>query len=316
MRIRKRSHALRKEKGLFELPLLRSLPAIAAFVIALGSILSQEVSALDTSQDRSGDRVQLRVGFACDRQSGKPLYREIHEERWEGERLVEDRVRYRSPTGEEFAVKRVDYRASPITPDFALEDRSIGHRESLERDRQSGALRVSYRAPGEETSMKSSVLEGGIDPIADAGFEQMLLQSWDRLLAGETITRPFLIPSYLQVIDMRLRHRPEASKDGSAQMPSPLALVRFELTIDSFWLRLVVPAINVYYESTSRELVRYEGPSNLRNAKGRNLDVSIDFTPRTMREWVVEDSAGAPDLDPSSQGCASQPGFHFGSRTR
>ncbi|WP_156013252.1 hypothetical protein [Thioalkalivibrio sp. HK1] len=296
---------------------IRSL-IIAMLILASGAIASQRVLALDTPEDRANDRMQIRVGFACDRQSGEFLYQEIHEERWESGQLMEDRVGYRSPQGEEFAAKRVDYRASPVTPDFALDDRSTGHRESLERDRQSGALRVSYRAPGDrsDTSMKSEVLEGRIDPIADAGFERMLLQSWDRLLAGETITRPFLIPSYLQVIDMRLRHRPQAGDTESAKIPSLPDLVRFELTIDSFWLRLVVPAIEVYYESKTKELVRYEGPSNLRNAQGRNLDVSIDFTPRRVEEGEMGDEGIAPDIDPSSEGCVSQRGFHFASGKR
>lgn len=316
MGVRKRPLALRKEKNpfcglFFQAPFLRSSPAIAALVIAFGSIASQGVFAFDDQEDR----MQIRVGFACDRKSGEPAYREIHEEIWESGRLVEDRVSYRSPQGEEFAVKRVDYRASPITPDFSLDDRSIKHRESLERDRQSGALRVSYQSPG-DTLMQSVVLEGRSDPIADAGFEQLLLQSWDRLLAGESITRPFLIPSHLEAIDMRLRYRPEASEERSAAMPSLPSLVVFELAIDSFWLRLVVPAIKLYYESTTRELVRYEGPSNLRNAKGRNLDVNIDFTPRMKSRGGMGGSAIESDLDGSYQGCVSRRGFHFRSRSR
>ena len=79
------------------------------------------------------DRMRARTGVACDRSSGEPLYRELHEERWEGSRLVEDRVTYSRPNGEVFATKRVDHRADLLAPDFELFNSATGHGEALER---------------------------------------------------------------------------------------------------------------------------------------------------------------------------------------
>ncbi len=338
-KMRKHPFASRKEKGLlYKGSPRRSSPAIAALLFAAGAIaatVSEPASALDPQ----GSQIRIRAGFACDRPSGEFLYLEVHEEKWEQEGLVEDRVGYRSPAGREFAFKRVDYRASPLAPDFALEDRKTGHRESARRVPQSGDLEVTYRAPQdtpenapqknppkktENALVQSALVAKQGAPIIDAGFDRLVVQSWDRLLAGETISRPFLIPSLLGFVDMRLRllphqsdHQsdamPEEKGEGStAPIPSSSSLVAFELAIDSFWARLFVPAIRVYYESTSRELVRYEGPSNLRDAKGDNFDVTIDFTPRMARDAKTGESATEPDFELRSRSeCASGRTFSF-----
>ena len=218
------------------------------------------------------DRMRARTGVACDRSSGEPLYRELHEERWEGSRLVEDRVTYSRLDGEIFATKRVDYRADLVAPDFELFNSATGHREALER--RGDALVVRYRASHGEPE-RSAAVPSTAGLIADAGFDRFIAGSWDRLVAGEPVVRPFLIPSRLGSVDMRIG-RLSRSGDGA---------VAFELAIDSALLRLVVPAIRVWYDAATQALLRYEGTSNLRGADGRNLDVTIVFSSTPPTDW-------------------------------
>lgn len=213
-------------------------------------------------------RMHARAGLACDRSSGEPLYRELHEERWEDGRLVEDRVTYSRPDGEVFATKRVDYRTDPVAPDFELVDSASGHTESLHREGDS--LVVGFRPPGGE-SKRFATLPVTAALIADAGFDRFIERSWDRLVAGEVLVRPFLIPSRLGSVDMRIRRLRRSANAGDRA-------VAFELAIASALLRLVVPAVNVHYDAATRALLRYEGTSNLRGADGGNLDVTIEFS--------------------------------------
>ena len=218
------------------------------------------------------DRVRVRTGVACKQSTGEPLYREVHEERWEGGRIVEDRVTYSRPGGETFATKRVDFRADAVAPDFEFVDSASGHREALARF--GDALVVRYRAPGGAPE-RSASLASGAALVADAGFDRFIERSWDRLMAGEAVIRPFLIPSRLRSVDMRIRRLRRADEPQ----------VEFELAIDSALLRLVVPAIRVHYDASTRRLLRYEGISNLRGANGRNLQVTIEFSPGRRARW-------------------------------
>lgn len=218
------------------------------------------------------DRMHARTGVACDRSSGEPLYRELHEERWEDGRLVEDRVTYRRPGGEVFAVKRVDYRASPVAPEFELVNSATGHQEALQREGE--ALVVRYR-PSDDEPERSATLPFAAALIADAGFDRFVALSWDRLVAGEMLVRPFLIPSRLGSVDMRVRRLRRRGDSAIA----------FELAIDSALLRLVLPAIRVYYDASARTLLRYEGTSNLRGVDGTNMDVTIEFSSDPAAAW-------------------------------
>ena len=232
------------------------------------------------------DRMRVRTGVACDRSSGEPLYRELHEERWKGSRLVEDRVTYSRPDGEVFATKRVDYRADLVAPEFELIDSATGHGEALER--QGETLVVRYRASQGEPA-RSATVPSTVGLIADAGFDRFIAGSWDRLVAGEPVVRPFLIPSRLGSVDMRIRRLSRGGDEGA---------VAFEVAIDSALLRLVVPAIRVWYDAATRALLRYEGTSNLRGADGRNLDVTIVFSPTAAADW----GCGGPAATGGSSG--------------
>ena len=228
------------------------------------------------------DRVLVRTGAACERSTDEPLYREVHEERWEGGRIVEDRVTYNRPGGEVFATKRVDFRADAVAPEFKLVDSASGHREALER--VGDALVVRYRAPG-GTPERSATLASGAALIADAGFDRFIEGSWDRLVAGKAVVRPFLVPSRLGTVDMRIRRLRRPGVAGARE-------VEFELAIDSALLRLVVPAIRVRYDASTRRLLRYEGISNLRAGDGTNLDVTIAFSPGRAAGWSCRLPAG------------------------
>lgn len=211
---------------------------------------------------------RVRTGVACDRSSGALLYRELHEERWVDGRLVEDRVSYRRAEGEVFATKRVDFRASATAPDFDLLDSASGHREALERT--ADAMVVRYR-PSWNARERSATLPSAPTLVADAGFDRFIERNWDRLVAGETMVRPFLIPSRLRTVDMRIRRvRDDARGAGRT--------VALELAIDSALLRLIVPAVRVLYDTSARTLVLYEGVSNVRDAAGSNADVTIAFS--------------------------------------
>jgi len=126
-------------------------------------------------------------GVARDPATQAELYREQHWVRSEGARTIERLVLYRCADGTPFGRKRVDYRPSPVAPDFHFEDGRTGYVEGLLR--RGNVPTVFVRAlPGvaeRVAALPSSRL------VADAGFDEFIRRPWPTLVAGPPIAPAF-----------------------------------------------------------------------------------------------------------------------------
>ncbi len=212
----------------------------------------------------AAEEVRERTGCAYERTTGELLYVETHEERIEAGQVVAARVHYSDPEGRPLAAKTVDFTGDPERPLFRFENMATGHLEGLESD--GGTLVLFFRRSATSTEQRSR-LEPVRDPIVDAGFDRFIESSWDRLMRGERIVRPFLIPSRGRFVDVAIRQVPSDSAREAV----------FVLEVDSVLLRLVVAPIRVTYALAVRRLLRYTGLSNVRDARGKNYDARIVF---------------------------------------
>lgn len=214
--------------------------------------------------------LESRTGYAFRLDNGEPVYREVHDPEVEEGRLVGDDVRYLDTDGEEFARKRVDYRPDPVRPDFLLEDRRSGYLEGLEA-LDDGSVEVRHRGVGEDEASVTRA-EPPDDLVADAGFDIRMTRDFDRLLDGESVRLPFLVPSRGDWYEFRA-----TPVEQTEVLGEPALVVRMEL---SGWVgRLLTSPIDVSYHRETRALLRYEGVSNIRDAEGESLEVRIDFPP-------------------------------------
>jgi hypothetical protein len=214
----------------------------------------------------AGVRYEQLVGQAVDLKVATPLYAEEHWLRFEAERLVERRVLYRCPSGEAFARKQVDYRASELAPAFELEDARFGYREGLRREQD--ALEAFVR-PSDSEAERRAALDEAAALVADAGFDRFVHRHWEALTRGEAVALDFLVPSRGSAYRFRVREAGRLDIGGE-----PARRVRLSL---SGMLGLFAPAIDVAYAESDRRLLRFEGLSNIRLDSGRNAVVRIDF---------------------------------------
>jgi hypothetical protein len=231
-------------------------------------------------------------GDAFDPRSGEVLYRESHyvfrDEDGPGRLVL-----YRCPDGAPFARKHVFYGEQPQAPVFSLRDARLGYREGLRRGELGPEV---YVQNGRGEAEKRALLDAVPDLVADAGFDEFVRRYWDVLQRGETLRFPFLVPSRLQVMDFRVR------KQGSAGEGAERESV-FRLQLGSWW-SFVLPHIDVAYRDHDQRLMRFEGLTNIRDLRGRNLSARIEFDP------VYETAdLSAADLDEARQaelasGCA------------
>jgi len=230
---------------------------------------------------------RLRIGRAYDAQTGVLLYEARHVETLANGRVVSDHVRYLDPNGRTIAEKQVDFRGHPYTPEFRLDNDRTGHMEALLRE-DGGEIEVRFRERADQ-ELRQIRLDAPTDAVADAGFDRLIESNWEKLSAGERLTRRFLIPSRLEFMDFRIGRAADPD-DGDADPDT----VRFALEADSVLVRLFAPTISMLYDRESRRMLRYEGPSNLRDESGDNHVVRIEFEYPTL-------SARAPQNDGVTQ---------------
>lgn len=208
------------------------------------------------------------VATAFDRRTGAVVYRELHRHTFRGPVHTASHVVYVGPSGDTLAVKNMAFVAGPAMPDFRLEDRRTGYVEGAVADADS--LLLFRRRPGEADTESRAMAWAG-PTVVDGGFDHAVRSAWNRLLRGEAVRYDFAVPSRLGRYGFRLRHVGATEHNGRAA-------VRLRIEPSSFFLRRLVPAIDLVYDRHSRRLLVYEGISNLVDpARGQRYDTRIEF---------------------------------------
>lgn len=211
-----------------------------------------------------------RVGVAYDAETNEKLYTETHRELYQNGQVITSRVIYRDAEGRAFAEKSLDFRSARLMPDFRLENDRNGH---IEGARRAAAGREVVFRRSAEGELERELLAAPENGIIDAGFDRFIEDRWEALIAGDSFGIPFLVPSYKKFLDFRIRIL-EAPADG---------LVTFRMEPKSAVLRLFAEPIDVTYDVNDRALKRYLGVSNIKNRRGENLNVRVDFPAASRR---------------------------------
>lgn len=206
------------------------------------------------------------------------LYRETH---WVvGKRHL---VLYRCPDGRAFARKRLDYASHPTAPDYEVTDARDGYRTGVQT---TAAGREAFLQARAGQRARRAALPAGA--VVDAGFDAFIRTAWDRLGGKGRVAVPFLVPSRLQAMDFQVEARPLRAAGARV----------FRLSLAS-WIGGVLPHIDVTYDAATRTLLRFQGMSDVRDGRGRNLVVDIRFPPELRRQAPASalEAAAALPLD-------------------
>lgn len=231
----------------------------------------------------AGDGASAYEGLAYARRGDTLLYREQHY--IDGATRI---VLYRCADGAAFARKRVDASASTVAPDFELVDARIAYREGAARDGDARLVFVERDGKRVETRLAAPA-----DGIVDTGFDAYLRANWDALARGALPTIPFLVPSEQRFLPFRVRRLGEDAARGET---------RFRLTLAA-WYGFLAPAMDVTYDSATRQLRRYTGLTPIRDAGGDNLDVRIEFPAELVRADIDAGAVDAARNEPLTGRC-------------
>ena len=241
----------------------------AAWISAALLVAVAPLAALAGDVPRAA--LERRVGHAYALDTGRLVYREIHEPVVEDGRLLGDRVSYVDPGGEVFARKRVAFAPDALAPTFRLEEERTGYVEGLRRP-DGGGIEL-FKRKGPDAPFEQATLDPQPRTVADAGFDILIYRQLERLKAGEQLEFPFAAPSQLDVVRFRLRRI-----DRREVLGEPAVVIRMEPA--NMFIRWLANPIDVAYHADTGALLRYEGLSNIPDpdADG-NYRVRIDFPP-------------------------------------
>lgn len=208
--------------------------------------------------------VRTYTGLAHARDGGQLLYREqhwIYHDHGKPARLV----LYTCPDGKAFARKHLDGPLDSSAPDFDFLDARSGYRAGAHK--RDGKLQV-YVQQNAQANRRSKLLPLTKDAVIDAGFDAYVHTHWDALAQSDA-TVPFLLPSDLKYIDIKLSGSSDTTEHGQR-----VRKLRMRLAA---WYGFAVPAIHLTYSVDGHRLLRYVGMGTIRDAKGDNQNIRVDF---------------------------------------
>ncbi|HEY0230303.1 MAG TPA: hypothetical protein VGC55_03540 [Dokdonella sp.] len=242
-------------------------------------------AVLQCACSAAADAVEHYEGDAYAIGDGRLLYRESHwlyEEAGAASRIV----LYRCPDGTPFARKRLRVGAMPQAPDFEMSDARSGYIEGV---RSHAAAREVFMRPGKDASEHSAALPTPAGTVIDAGFDAFVRTHWSTLAGGASMPLSFVVPSRLAALPFKVRRIDDTRAATDATLHLRLQLAS--------WYGALLPHIDVFYDDATHELRRYEGVSNVRDAKSNNVEVRIEFPPGQHRAAHMQDvdaAAAAP----------------------
>lgn len=215
----------------------------------------------------AADNYLTFTGRALDADSGTHLYTENYFLKLVDGQLRERIVVYTCPdaTGGAFARKVVDV-VDRFKPSFELIDARRGYLEGFDPSTRT----VRFRAGADGRLAEAKVAETP-NLVVDSGFDEFVLEHWDALVGGDKLAIAFVVPSQQDALSFKIRHLESSTLAGRPAETFRLALTGL--------LGLLADGIDVSYDRDNRQLLRFAGLSNLRDADGDNYTVRIDFDP-------------------------------------
>lgn len=209
----------------------------------------------------------LVTGTASTLKTGKPAYREYHDIT-----KIQHTVRYVDENDKTIASKTVQYLHGFNTPEYQLQDQRVDINTGSEwKDDHFIIFRQEKSEKRHEKMVKPAD-----DLVIDAGFDHFIRNHWDELIAGKVLPFSFAIADPLTILNMQLTEV-SAAKTAITQHSD-----RYRYFLANSRNKLIgwaIPEIHLAYDSESRLLQVYQGPSNItdQNDKAQTVNIRYEY---------------------------------------
>lgn len=206
------------------------------------------------------------VGEAFSINSEELLYSETH---CQSEDKLHREVLYKNPDGESIAYKSLDYRNGFSTPSF--KQTNFQTREETEVTVDKNIVTLSFTDANREQTQKAFEMNAFFDlpMVIDAGFDAYIRENWDSLVSGEQQQFQFPLVTRSALIKLQVSASSCSFESKNSQC--------FKLEMSNWLYRMLASPIELGYERSKKQLIRYRGLSNIENQSGTGLDVDIRY---------------------------------------
>lgn len=205
--------------------------------------------------------IERYEGTARDSQE-KVVYLEKHEVEYQNGQVARAITQYLDQQGSFIAELRSDFPKGAYLPNYSFKNFKTQLDEGVQCC-QASELEVFYQGKRKKLRFDPSWVSG-------QGFHYLVKDRLTTIDQGAMEHFRFLIPAKLEAYPFRLRSAGRDPKNPQNE--------RIYLEIDQWFFRIFAPKIIATYDLSSKRLVRYEGPSNILNADGKIMKVTIDYT--------------------------------------
>ena len=232
-------------------------------------------------------------GVAYPLKGGAPIYRETHF-LYADAGVPSRLVLYRCPDGRPFARKRLREQPSATAPEFEFVDARTGYRESVGvggRTRQ-----VTWQASGTARPQRKPVALAA-NAVVDAGFDAFVRQHWAELGQDRGQVVPFLIPSHFGTLDFRIGNARDGVDRGRGVRTLRMSLASV--------FGALLPDIDLTYTTDDHRLLRFKGPTTIRDARGRMQGARVEFPDAPVEAGVTRAAIDAAAATPLVTRCGA-----------
>lgn len=221
---------------------------VLRYVLTIAVILAAKTVSAD---------VRHTIGIARDTNDQSLRYIEHHQYLDSGTHLV----RYFTSDLELMVSKGIHYPGLPQHPEIVQRDYVNDINITFAQLDRVGTMTRQAASENREFSFR---LQDNI--IIDAGFDAFIRANWDSLVNGADEKFKLAVAGQPRLLSVRISPEPLTAESAT-----------FIVKPTNWLIRLLVPEVRLTY-SPSRELLRYEGFSNLKPDPGQSRTVLIDFS--------------------------------------
>jgi hypothetical protein len=219
------------------------------------------------------------AAYAVD--GGKLLYTETHA--WHG---VSHSVHYFRPDGSLLSVNELDSTGSFVSPAYSQNYPDTGFSEGARRD---GSKLILF------SGRKQKAVGFDAPLVVSSGFYHFILEHWDQLQAGQSLTFDFAVPNRLTTVRLRMHAQPNGAATMGAGARADPSWFYVKVEAANTLLSWLVQPLTVAFDAQQR-MVLYRGIANVRDERGNTPQVLIHYR---YAERAADDSVSSSVAPPA-----------------
>jgi hypothetical protein len=206
-------------------------------------------------------------GTAYTHNTRELLYTDEYREYYSDKGVLSAEVTYRDPSKNIIASKAITYNSGYSTPSFTISNHYFESIESIIVSNNTVSL-VSKSSGN--AALKKKTIRLPENPVIDAGFHYFLLSNWDRLIQKKAVSFSYVMPSSLKTVTLEI-------KEIKRSIWKERKTIVFHIEPKNMVLKLFIAPIKLRYDFITKDMLSFEGFSNLKFTSGpKQIYLEID----------------------------------------